>query len=133
VASARGEVRIRQKGAKFFQTVKTGTGLKRREHEIELSKKQFRKLWPLTKNRRLEKIRYTLKQKGFTLELDGLQKEATRCQLDQSIDTVGSAVQIRTRLPLFSITYLTPPNLRPLPANLQNTLGFGSCSSKVSV
>jgi len=75
VASAKGEVRVRQKGARFFQTVKTGTGLQRGETEIELSKKQFRKLWPLTKTHRLEKIRYSLKWKGGIVELDVYRKK----------------------------------------------------------
>jgi len=64
------EVRLRQKGKAFFETVKTGTGLKRGEVEIELTKKQFKKLWPATRGRRLEKVRYTLKQNGRKIEFD---------------------------------------------------------------
>jgi len=64
------EVRVRQKGKKFFETVKTGTGLKRGEIEVELSRKQFKVLWPATRGRRLEKVRYTLKWRGRKIELD---------------------------------------------------------------
>jgi CYTH domain-containing protein len=42
------QVRLRRKNGKFFQTVKMGWGLRRDEIEIELSEKQFRKLWPAT-------------------------------------------------------------------------------------
>ena len=64
------EVRLRQQGKKFFHTIKTGTGLERTEIEVELSKKQFQKLWHATRGRRLEKVRYSLKWRGKTLELD---------------------------------------------------------------
>src|SRR5215471_16568470 len=62
------EVRLRRKESKFFQTVKTGEGLQRDEIEIELSERQFRKLWPTTRGRRLEKTRHTLKWRGQTIE-----------------------------------------------------------------
>ena len=64
------EVRLRRKAGKFFLTVKTGLGLERDEIEIQLSEKQFRKLWPATRGRRLEKVRHTLKWHGRTLEID---------------------------------------------------------------
>jgi adenylate cyclase len=64
------EVRLRRKDGKFFQTVKTGEGLQRDEIEIELSEKQFRKLWPATRGRRLDKIRHTLKRRGQKIEVD---------------------------------------------------------------
>jgi len=64
------EVRLRRKGEKFFQSVKTGEGLQRDEIEIELSEKQFRKLWPATRGRRLDKVRHTLKRHGRKIEVD---------------------------------------------------------------
>ncbi len=69
------EVRLRRMDDKFFETVKTGAGLQRGEIEIEISKKQFRKLWPATQGKRLEKVRYTLKWHGKNLELDLYQKK----------------------------------------------------------
>src|SRR6185295_19808817 len=63
------EVRLRRKGETFFETVKIGTGLQRGEIEIELSRKQFKSLWPATRGRRLEKTRYTIKWHGKSIEL----------------------------------------------------------------
>ena len=76
VVSSEGiEVRVRRKDGKFFETIKTGTGLKRGEIEIELSRKQFRSLWTATQGRRLEKVRYTLKWQRRKIELDVYKKE----------------------------------------------------------
>lgn len=69
------EVRVRQKDEKFFETIKTGAGLKRGEIEIELSRKQFKAIWPATRGRRLEKIRYTLKWRRIKIELDVYKKD----------------------------------------------------------
>jgi adenylate cyclase len=68
------EVRLRQKGKSFFQTIKTGHGLKRGEIETELSEKQFKTLWPGTEGRRLEKLRYVIEWSGYQIELDLYQK-----------------------------------------------------------
>ncbi len=64
------EVRIRRKGDKCFETVKSQGGLTRDEIEVELSQDQFRLLWPATEGRRLEKTRYALHWNGHQLELD---------------------------------------------------------------
>jgi CYTH domain-containing protein len=64
------EVRLRRKGDRFFQTVKSGRGLVRRETEVELSEAQFAALWPLTEGRRLTKRRYRLPLPGHICELD---------------------------------------------------------------
>jgi CYTH domain-containing protein len=69
------EVRLRRKGERFFDTVKTGKGLRRSEMEIELSKGQFKSLWPATRGRRLEKIRYTIKWRGKSIEFDVYKKK----------------------------------------------------------
>jgi CYTH domain-containing protein len=68
--SPESEVRLRQRGKRFFETIKTGTELKRGEIEAELSRKQFLSLWPATLGRRLEKVRYTLKLPSRKIELD---------------------------------------------------------------
>lgn len=70
VAADGTEVRLRQDADKYFETVKTGKGLIRGEQEIELSPAQFKSLWPLTRGRRLAKIRYKLKWRGVTIEVD---------------------------------------------------------------
>jgi CYTH domain-containing protein len=64
------EVRIRQVGEMFFQTVKSDGGLVRSEFEVELSKDQFETLWPATAGRRLEKTRYALEWVGKRVEVD---------------------------------------------------------------
>ena len=64
------EVRIRQKGKHFYLTVKQGSGLRREEFEIPISKKQFNALWNGTKGYRLEKTRFVYKWKGYKLEID---------------------------------------------------------------
>lgn len=64
------EVRIRQRGDHFFQTIKRGEGLQRIEVEIALTRAQFEALWPLTEGRRVEKVRYAIPHDGHTIELD---------------------------------------------------------------
>ncbi|HEX2278851.1 MAG TPA: CYTH domain-containing protein [Candidatus Tectomicrobia bacterium] len=64
------EVRLRQMGERFFQTVKSEGGLIRDEIEVELSKQQFEALWPATAGRRLEKTRYPMPWGGKQVEVD---------------------------------------------------------------
>jgi adenylate cyclase len=51
------EVRLRRREQSCFLTVKSGSGLVRREREVELSDEQFEALWPATEGRRIEKTR----------------------------------------------------------------------------
>lgn len=69
------ELRIRQKGERFFQTIKSGGGLSRTEIEISLSEDQFEALWPHTEGRRVSKIRYQIPVGGHTAELDRFEGE----------------------------------------------------------
>jgi adenylate cyclase len=64
------EVRLRQIGAQFFQTVKSEGGLVRGEIEVELTRQQFEALWPATAGRRLEKTRYRVPWAGTQVEID---------------------------------------------------------------
>jgi CYTH domain-containing protein len=64
------EVRIRKYGNNHFLTVKEGSGLKRRETEVEISPQQFHALWPSTEGRRLEKVRSLVKCGAFQVEVD---------------------------------------------------------------
>ena len=64
------EVRLRRKGDRFFETVKSGRGLARLESEIELTHEQFDELWPAVGDRQVEKIRYRIPLGNLTLELD---------------------------------------------------------------
>ena len=70
VAANATEIRLRKKGRRYFETVKRGTGLRREEREVEITKKQFNSLWPATRGRRLEKVRYTLKWRARKIEID---------------------------------------------------------------
>jgi len=64
------EVRLRQKGNKYFQTVKTAGQAIRNEWETEITKEQFEVFWPATIDRRLEKTRYEISYEGIIVELD---------------------------------------------------------------
>lgn len=70
IAANGGEVRIRRKGDRYFQTVKTEGDLVRKEFEIELSKAQYERLWPATEGCRVEKTRYVLRQSANKIEVD---------------------------------------------------------------
>lgn len=64
------EVRLRRKGARYFETVKSGRGLERMEAEVELSEAQFEALWPSVGDRQVEKTRYEIPAGDMTIELD---------------------------------------------------------------
>lgn len=64
------EVRLRQKGNQYFQTVKSGGGKTRFESEIEITKEQFDALWQATEGKRVEKTRYEIPHENGTIELD---------------------------------------------------------------
>jgi adenylate cyclase len=64
------EVRVRETDGDPTLTVKRGEGEVRREEEIELTSDQFRALWPLTEDARLEKRRYSVPHEGLTVEVD---------------------------------------------------------------
>ncbi len=64
------ELRFRQKDGSFYQTIKQGSGLVRQEYEIELTRDQFKSLWPLTESRRIHKVRYKLPLGDLICEVD---------------------------------------------------------------
>lgn len=55
---------------KYYRTVKLGKGISRTEVEEETTERIFRKLWPLTKGKRVRKRRYKVRDGGFTWEVD---------------------------------------------------------------
>ena len=69
------EVRLRRQNQEHFQTIKIGTGLQRGEIEVQISRRQFKTLWPATQGHRLNKTRYILKWHGHKIELDVYKKE----------------------------------------------------------
>src|SRR3954447_24311632 len=65
------QVRLRRiDGTRFILTVKSGHGMVRGEHEVELTREQFDQLWPLTAGRRLRKRRYEVPHGALTVEVD---------------------------------------------------------------
>lgn len=64
--------RVRRKGEppRYYRTVKVGSGLTRMELEEEADEATFRRLWPLTKGRRVKKLRYRVADGGLTWEID---------------------------------------------------------------
>ena len=64
------EVRVREKGERYFLTVKNTGKLQRKEAEMAISKKEFEKLLPLCGDRTVEKTRYEIPFDKHTIELD---------------------------------------------------------------
>jgi adenylate cyclase len=64
------ELRIRRDGNDFVLTIKAGKGRARQEEEAPIPRSAARLLWPLTKGRRLKKVRYEIPYDGLTIELD---------------------------------------------------------------
>jgi adenylate cyclase len=64
------EVRIRRSDDHAVLTVKGGSGMSRREVEMGLPAAAAKKLWPLTKGRRLSKRRYVVPVRGAQIQVD---------------------------------------------------------------
>ncbi len=64
------EVRIRQIDKKHVLTVKKGLGALRLEKEAALSPESARIFWPLTRGKRVKKVRYKIPYRHLTIELD---------------------------------------------------------------
>jgi CHAD domain-containing protein/CYTH domain-containing protein len=64
--------RVRRYGepARYYRTVKLGSGINRLEIEEEADQATFRRLWPLTKGRRVRKLRYRVAEGELTWEID---------------------------------------------------------------
>ncbi|HYH82534.1 MAG TPA: CHAD domain-containing protein [Longimicrobium sp.] len=63
--------RVREGGeVRYYRTVKLGRGISRTEVEEETTDRIFRKMWPLTKGKRVRKRRYKVEDGGFTWEID---------------------------------------------------------------
>jgi CYTH domain-containing protein len=64
------EIRLRHRGKHRTFTVKKKKGSERFEREVKINLSDFRSLWPLTKGKRLEKIRYKIPYGKYKIELD---------------------------------------------------------------
>jgi CYTH domain-containing protein len=63
--------RVREGGeVHYYRTVKLGRGISRTEVEEETTERIFRKMWPLTRGKRVRKQRYKVDDGGFTWEID---------------------------------------------------------------
>lgn len=76
VTEAGTEVRIRQKGKKYTETVKSGSGVTRLETEIVITEEQFNALWEATAGARVEKTRYDIPDGNGIIELDVYHNES---------------------------------------------------------
>ncbi|HEU0298624.1 MAG TPA: hypothetical protein VFR37_04200, partial [Longimicrobium sp.] len=56
--------------ARYYRTVKLGTGITRTEVEEEADEAVFRRLWPLTAGRRIRKLRFRVREGALTWEID---------------------------------------------------------------
>ncbi len=64
------EVRLRRKGSELLLTAKVGHGRVREEVEVAIGHAAFRELWPLTKGRRVRKVRHFVPLNGRRVEVD---------------------------------------------------------------
>jgi CHAD domain-containing protein/CYTH domain-containing protein len=55
---------------RYYRTVKVGSGISRMELEEETDQATFRRLWSLTKGRRIRKLRFKVPDGGLTWEID---------------------------------------------------------------
>ncbi|HEX5871935.1 MAG TPA: CHAD domain-containing protein [Longimicrobium sp.] len=64
--------RIRRTGEppRYYRTVKLGAGVRRTEIEEETDQATFRRLWSLTRGRRVRKLRFKVPEGGLTWEID---------------------------------------------------------------
>lgn len=57
-------------GARYFHTVKSGSGVVRVEREREIDRAEFDRAWPATEGRRLAKTRRRVRIGGLVWEID---------------------------------------------------------------
>lgn len=64
------KIRVRKRNDEYFMTIKEGSGLVRKEWEVEIPKWVFDKVWSGVGEKYIEKDRYVIPYGAFTLELD---------------------------------------------------------------
>jgi len=57
-------------GARYFRTIKSGTGMEHLEIEEEIDERFFETVWPLTRGHRVEKRRYAVPDGDLVWEID---------------------------------------------------------------
>lgn len=64
------ELRVRQKGEKYYLTRKSGSGLVREEEEEQITEDEFELLYQQTEGLRVEKTRHIVRHGDFLIEVD---------------------------------------------------------------
>jgi adenylate cyclase len=64
------EVRLRRVSNRYVLTAKRGRGKSRLETEVPITAESGERLWPLSRGRRVKKVRYRVPYRGLTIELD---------------------------------------------------------------
>jgi adenylate cyclase len=59
-----------ERGARYYRTIKTGSGIERTEIEEETTELFFMTVWPLTRGCRVRKRRYLVQEGNVTWEID---------------------------------------------------------------
>jgi adenylate cyclase len=77
VADDGAEVRVRRESGRCLLTIKSGQGVVRAEHETEISPSLLAALWPLTRGRRIRKIRYVVPHDGRMIQVDLYRRKLT--------------------------------------------------------
>jgi CHAD domain-containing protein/CYTH domain-containing protein len=86
--------RVREGGeVHYYRTVKLGRGISRIEVEEETTDRIFRKLWPLTKGKRVRKRRYKVDDGGFTWEIDRFRdRRLVLCEVELASEDVNPPI-----------------------------------------
>ena len=88
-----GEVRLRDTDGHCMIAVKSAGGLAREEHEVAISQEQFDALWPATHGRRVQKRRFSVKDRRFTYHVDLYAgKLAGLMTVEVEFDTIDEAL-----------------------------------------
>lgn len=81
------------KGERYYRTMKLGSGMVRTEIEEEMSADLFKKLWPITRGRRVIKRRYTVESGPDTWVFDVFKgRELVLCEIE--VDSEQRAIVI---------------------------------------
>jgi CYTH domain-containing protein len=64
------EVRVRKRAGRCTHTVKSGTGLVRKEAQKDITEQEFFEHWPETQGKRVLKVRYDIDYEDVLIELD---------------------------------------------------------------
>ena len=81
-------------GARFFRTIKMGSGLERFELEEETTEEFFRTVWPLTRRARIFKRRYYVPDGDVVWEIDEFLDRPGLWLAEVELESVAQRVEI---------------------------------------